>query len=108
MYISTFVNGKGPVITLKQLEAIYCIVELGSFEAASMKLIMSQSAISKRVQEMEDVFDVQIFDRSKRSARLTERGTELFEYAADMLRQRDYLLERISSTIFGVASVVDK
>lgn len=85
------------MITLKQLEAIYWIVELGSFESASLKLNMSQSAISKRVQEMEDAFEVQIFDRSKRSARLTEKGTELFEYAADMLRQRDYLLERISS-----------
>ncbi|WP_338525305.1 LysR family transcriptional regulator [Pseudomonas batumici] len=85
------------MITFKQLEAIYWIVELGSFEAASLKLNMSQSAISKRVQELEDAFDVPIFDRSKRSARLTEKGTELFEHAAEMLRQRDYLLERISS-----------
>ncbi|NBA97138.1 LysR family transcriptional regulator [Pseudomonas sp. R5(2019)] len=85
------------MITFKQLEAIYWIVELGSFESASLKLNMSQSAISKRVQELEDAFDVPIFDRSKRSARLTEKGTELFEYASEMLRQRDYLLERISS-----------
>jgi DNA-binding transcriptional LysR family regulator len=85
------------MITFKQLEAIYWIVELGSFEAASLKLNMSQSAISKRVQELEEAFDVPIFDRSKRSARLTEKGTELFEYASEMLRQRDYLLERISS-----------
>lgn len=85
------------MVTLKQLEAIYWIVELGSFESAAEKLNMSQSAISKRVQEMEDAFEVQIFDRSKRSARLTEKGSELFEYAADMLRRRDYLLERISS-----------
>ncbi|NWB96487.1 LysR family transcriptional regulator [Pseudomonas gingeri] len=85
------------MITLKQLEAIYWIVQLGSFEAASMKLNMSQSAISKRVQELEDAFDVPIFDRSKRSARLTEKGEELFECAVEMLRQRDYLLERVSS-----------
>jgi len=85
------------VITFKQLEAIYWIVELGSFESASTKLNMSQSAISKRIQEMEEAFDTPIFDRTKRSARLTEKGTELFEYAAEMLRQRDYLLERISS-----------
>lgn len=85
------------MITFKQLEAIYWVVEMGGFEAASVKLNMSQSAISKRVQEIEEAFDVQVFDRSKRSARLTEKGTELFEYAADMLRQRDYLLERISS-----------
>ncbi|SDT04323.1 transcriptional regulator, LysR family [Pseudomonas asplenii] len=85
------------MITFKQLEAIYWIVELGSFESASTKLNMSQSAISKRIQEMEEAFDTPIFDRTKRSARLTEKGTELFEYAAEMLRQRDYLLERISS-----------
>ena len=85
------------MITLKQLEAIYWIVELGSFEAASAKLNMSQSAISKRVQELEDAFEVPIFDRSKRNARLTEKGHELVECAVEMLRQRDYLLERISS-----------
>lgn len=85
------------MITFKQLEAIYWIVELGSFEAASMKLNMSQSAISKRVQELEEAFDMPIFDRSKRSARLTEKGTDLFEQATEILRQRDHLLERISS-----------
>lgn len=85
------------MITLKQLEAIYWIVELGSFEAASTKLNMSQSAISKRVQELEDAFDVPIFDRTKRNARLTLKGEELFECAVEMLRQRDHLLERVSS-----------
>ena len=52
------------MITLKQIEAIYWIVELGSFEAAAAKLNMSQSAISKRVQELEDAFGVSIFDLS--------------------------------------------
>lgn len=85
------------MITFKQLEALHWIVELGSFEAASIKLNMSQSAISKRVHEMEEAFDIQIFDRTKRSARLTEKGAELLEYSADLLRQRDFLLERISS-----------
>ena len=65
------------MITLKQIEAIYWIVELGSFEAAAAKLNMSQSAISKRVQELEDAFGVSIFDRSKRTARLTQKGIEL-------------------------------
>ncbi|AYN97030.1 LysR family transcriptional regulator [Pseudomonas sp. LTJR-52] len=85
------------MITLKQLEAIFWIVELGSFEAASVKLNMSQSAVSKRVQELEDTFDVRLFDRSKRTAKLTEKGEDLFEYAVEMLRQRDCLLESISS-----------
>ncbi|HCN45449.1 MAG TPA: LysR family transcriptional regulator [Pseudomonas sp.] len=85
------------MITLKQIEAIFWIVELGSFESAATKLNMSQSAISKRVQELEDAFGVSIFDRSRRSARLTQKGVELYECAVEMLRQRDDLLERISS-----------
>ena len=62
------------MITFKQIDALYWIAELGSFEAAANKLNMSQSAISKRIQELEDTFDVEIFDRSKRNARLTERA----------------------------------
>lgn len=85
------------VITFKQIDALYWIAELGSFEAAASKLNMSQSAISKRIQELEDTFDVQIFDRSKRNARLTEKGGELLNYAKDLLERRDYLLERVSA-----------
>jgi len=85
------------MITLKQLEAIYWIVELGSFEAASVKLNMSQSAISKRIQELEEALDVPIFDRSKRNARLTEKDEELYEGAVEMLQHRDDLMQRISS-----------
>ena len=34
------------MITFKQIDALYWIAELGSFEAAANKLNMSQSAIS--------------------------------------------------------------
>ncbi|KAF1011462.1 MAG: HTH-type transcriptional regulator YhaJ [Pseudomonas fluorescens] len=85
------------MITFKQIDALYWIAELGSFEAAANKLNMSQSAISKRIQELEDTFDVEIFDRSKRNARLTEKGGELLDYAKDLLERRDYLLERVSA-----------
>ncbi len=85
------------MITFKQIDALFWIAELGSFEAAANKLNMSQSAISKRIQELEDTFDVEIFDRSKRNARLTEKGGELLDYAGDLLNSRDQLLERVSA-----------
>ncbi|MBV7547386.1 LysR family transcriptional regulator [Pseudomonas sp. PDM26] len=85
------------MITFKQIDALYWIAELGSFEAAANKLHMSQSAISKRIQELEETFDVEVFDRSKRNARLTEKGGELLDYAKDLLERRDYLLERVSA-----------
>ena len=89
------------MITFKQIDALYWIAELGSFEAAANKLNMSQSAISKRIQELEDTFDVEIFDRSKRNARLTEKGGELLDYARDLLNSRDQLLERLQSLVAG-------
>ncbi|EWS66120.1 Bacterial regulatory helix-turn-helix protein, lysR family [Hydrogenophaga sp. T4] len=37
--------------------------------------------MSKRVQELELLFDTALFDRSQRSARLTEKGEEMFVLA---------------------------
>ena len=85
------------MLTFKQMEALYWIVQLGSFEAAAVRLNTTQSAVSKRVQELERAFDVAVFDRANRSARLTEKGTEFFEYAKELLERRDQIVERISS-----------
>ncbi|WCM23036.1 LysR family transcriptional regulator [Paraburkholderia bryophila] len=85
------------MLTFKQMEALYWIVQLGSFEAAATRLNTTQSAISKRVQELERAFDVEVFDRANRTARLTERGTEFFEHAKELLDRRDQIIERMSS-----------
>ncbi|WP_110689403.1 LysR family transcriptional regulator [Salinicola endophyticus] len=84
------------MITFKQLDAIYWVSELGSFEAAANKLHTTQSAISKRIQELEETFGVALFDRSRRSARLTDKGAELLTLSRELLERRDHLLERIS------------
>jgi len=85
------------MLTFKQMEALFWIVELGSFEAAASKLNASQSAISKRVQELESSFDIAVFDRTYRSARLTEKGDELFRYAKEVLERRDEIIEQVSA-----------
>lgn len=85
------------MITFKQIEALYWIAELGNFAEAASKLNTTQSAISKRVQELETSFNIKIFDRSRRAARLTEKGEELLHYARDLLERRDRMLERVSA-----------
>ncbi|SOY93304.1 LysR family transcriptional regulator [Cupriavidus taiwanensis] len=85
------------MLTFKQVEAVYWIVQLGSFEAAANKLNASQSAISKRVQELEQTFSLEVFDRSKRTAKLTEKGEELYLYAKELLEKRDEAVERLSA-----------
>lgn len=77
------------MVTFKQLEAFFWVVQLGGFSQAANKLHTTQSAVSKRVQEVELLFDIQLFDRSLRSARLTEKGEEMFLLAKRLLALRD-------------------
>lgn len=81
------------MITFKQIEALYWISELGNFEAAAQKLHTTQSAISKRINELEVIFGLPIFDRSRRNARLTEKGRELLIMSKGMLDIRDQTIE---------------
>lgn len=74
-----------PPITLKQLETIFWIANLGTFERAAMKLNTTQSAISKRIQELEMSVGTDLFDRSLRGARLTDKGEYLVRIASEML-----------------------
>ncbi|HEK1685580.1 TPA: LysR family transcriptional regulator [Pseudomonas putida] len=85
------------MITIKQIEAVYWISRLGSFEAAAEHLNTSQSAISKRIQDLEFLYDKPLFDRSKRTAQLTQLGHEVASLARSLLSQRDAILQRLES-----------
>lgn len=80
-------------MTFKQLEAFFWVVQAGGFAQAATRLHTTQSAVSKRVQELESLFDTALFDRSMRSARLTEKGEEMFMQARRLLEQRDATVE---------------
>lgn len=84
------------MITIKQMEAIYWVDKLGSFEAAGQKLFTSQAAISKRVQEIEAAFNLQLFDRSRRSARLTDKGRDILAKSTEILRMHTALIESMT------------
>jgi DNA-binding transcriptional LysR family regulator len=81
------------LITLRQLTALHWIERLGTFERAAEHLHTTQSAISKRVQELESTTGLQLFDRSQRGARLTAAGEELLIIAREILS----LADRITS-----------
>lgn len=85
------------MVTFKQLDALYWIAQLGSFDAAAAKLNMSQSAISKRIAELEETFNIAMFDRARRTARLTPKGALLLEHASELLMRRDQMLGEVSN-----------
>ncbi|MFT5533873.1 MAG: DNA-binding transcriptional LysR family regulator [Burkholderiaceae bacterium] len=77
------------MLTFKQIEAIHWVAKLGSFAAAADKLNTTQSAISKRLSEIESLLGLQLFDRSHRTARLTDKGREILGLGEEILLLRE-------------------
>lgn len=84
------------MFSFKQLEALYWIAQLGGFENASRHLNTSQSAISKRIKELEVVLGAEVFDRNQRHARLTQKGEDVLYVAENLLKMRDTAVEQLS------------
>jgi DNA-binding transcriptional LysR family regulator len=57
------------------------VVEANSFSEAARRLGMPVSTVSRRVADLEDQLGVRLLDRSTRSLRLTELGSEVLEHA---------------------------
>ncbi|WP_353234094.1 LysR family transcriptional regulator [Diaphorobacter ruginosibacter] len=85
------------MFTFRQLEAIYWIDREGSFAAAAARLHTSQAAISKRIRELENCIGEELFDRSQRQARFTEKGIQLLQAAQTLLRDREVILESLAN-----------
>jgi DNA-binding transcriptional LysR family regulator len=84
------------MFSFKQIEALFWIAQLGGFAAAARKLNTTQSAVSKRIRELEDVLDAPMFERDRRQARLSEKGEEMLLVARRLLEQRDAAMEQLS------------
>lgn len=85
------------MITFRQLEALIAIAESGTFEAAARALNTTQSAISKRVRELESACSAPLFDRSSRRTKLTAQGEAALEVAREVLDRRNSFLERVNT-----------
>ncbi|MGL1835099.1 LysR family transcriptional regulator [Rhodocyclaceae bacterium SMB388] len=81
-------------VNIKQLEALYWADRLGTFQAAANRLHSTQSAISKRIAELEETLGQQLFDRSRRNAKLTPAGERVAKAAEQMLTISRQLLEK--------------
>ena len=61
-------------MTFEQLECFIYAVQENTFFDAAEALHITQSSLSKQIKKMEQELGIQLFDRSKRSAVLTQAG----------------------------------
>jgi len=68
-----------------KLKIFHAVAEAGSFTSATVVLNISQSAISRQIQSLEDELNVKLFERHARGLTLTENGEYLYKTAHEVI-----------------------
>ncbi len=66
--------------TLSSYRIFYAVANTGNISKAAKELYISQPAISKSIQKLEENVGVKLFDRSSRGVSLTPEGQLLYTH----------------------------
>ena len=89
------------MVTLRTLQFFEKVAETGKMSDAARELFVSQSAISQAIHELEQQYDVILFDRIGKKLYLTDAGRGLLDYAKQIIKENEIMeefLETASST----------
>lgn len=81
---------------IRHLKTLIAISEHRSFAAAAEAISLTQSAVSLHIKALEDLLQIQLFDRSTRPALMNANGKALVEKARDIVRLCNGLTATIS------------
>lgn len=79
------------------LQAFVAVAKTESFSRAANQLYLTQSAISKRIAQLEEQLNCRLFDRIGRNVSLTEAGTSLLPRAHQILLELEDARRAISN-----------
>ena len=68
-----------------KLKIFHAVAEAGSFTNATVNLNLSQSAISRQIQSLEEDLNVKLFERHARGLTLTDNGEDVFKTAHEVI-----------------------
>lgn len=86
---------------LADLRAFLAVADLSSFRAASDLLHLSQSALSRRVDKLEDALGVQLFIRTTRKVELTTVGRTFVHRARNVMSE-------LENALLGIQEVAQR
>ena len=89
--------------TSRQIRAFLLAAEYGSFTRAADALLLTPSAVSVLIRELETQLAFRLFDRTTRHVALTPDGQQLRDVARRALEELDAAMSRI-----GAARAVDQ
>jgi len=68
-----------------KLKIFHVVAEAGSFTSATVILNISQSAISRQIQSLEEDLKVKLFERHARGLTLTQNGEYVYKTAHEVI-----------------------
>lgn len=77
---------------IRLIRAFVTVAEQGSYHKAAMALHLTQPALSKQIQALEQQVGGALFQRGRHGAILTELGQQLFSKAQDLVKQHHHFL----------------
>ncbi len=83
--------------TLRQLEYIVALADTGQFVEAAKQCAVSQPALSKQVQQVEDMLGIELFERSRPKVIVTPAGQEIVRRARRLLLEARELVNAASA-----------
>ena len=78
-----------------KLKIFHAVAEAGSFTSATVILNLSQSAISRQIQSLEEDLKVKLFERHARGLTLTENGEYFYKTAHEVISK----LKEVETTL---------
>jgi DNA-binding transcriptional LysR family regulator len=93
---------------LRQLEYLVAVAEEANFTRAAERIHVAQPAVSAQIQRLERELGQQLFDRSRRTVRLTPAGEAVLPYARAALAAVDDMhvaVEELTDLVRGAVTI---
>ena len=89
------VEGRTVWVNYHHLYCFHAVVSEGGITRASQALGIGQSALSIQMKQFEENLGFQLFERSHRSIKPTERGMVVYSYAREIFRLGGEMMEAL-------------
>ncbi len=93
-------------LDLSSLRSVIAAAEHGSFRQAATALNIKQSALSRRIRQLEEQLGVSLFERSSGGVRLTPAGTSMAHAARRLFEEIDHMVKASQLADRGEAGVL--
>src|SRR5690625_2165720 len=100
-YIINIVGVKNMLET-RHLQYFKAVAEHLNFTRAAESLNMSQPPLSHQIKQLEEYLDVELFDRTNRTVKLTEAGKYFYEVTVQTLNKMDNYIDTVRKIDKGV------